>query len=74
MRSKNFTLIPLAAALCAVFTACGKKDDTIKIGQAVALTGDNSTWGQSEKNALDMEIAKVNEKGGVLGKKIQLIA
>ncbi|MGA2082643.1 MAG: ABC transporter substrate-binding protein [Holophaga sp.] len=74
MKTNYSTLIPLAAALCAVFTACGKKNDTIKIGQAVALTGDSSTWGQSEKNALDMEIAKINEKGGVLGKKIELIS
>jgi branched-chain amino acid transport system substrate-binding protein len=74
MNPKFPTMIPLAVALCAAFTGCGKKDNVIKIGQAVALTGDNSTWGQSEKNALDMEVAKLNEKGGVLGKKIQLIS
>jgi len=74
MNKKLATLIPVAAALCALFTACGKKEDVIKIGQAVALTGDNSTWGQSEKNALDMEIARINAKGGVMGKQIQLIS
>ena len=74
MNLKRANLIPLAVALCAVFTGCEKKDDSIKIGQAVALTGDNSTWGQSEKNALDMEIAKVNAKGGVMGKQIKLIS
>jgi len=74
MNLKRANLIPLAVALCAVFTGCEKKDDSIKIGQAVALTGDNSTWGQSEKNALDMEIAKINAKGGVLGKQIKLIS
>jgi branched-chain amino acid transport system substrate-binding protein len=73
MRSKFSTLIPLVVALCAA-VGCDKKDNTIKIGQAVALTGDNSTWGQSEKNALDMEIAKINAKGGVMGKQIQLIS
>ena len=74
MNLKRANFIPLAVALCAVFTGCEKKDDSIKIGQAVALTGDNSTWGQSEKNALDMEIAKINAKGGVLGKQIKLIS
>jgi branched-chain amino acid transport system substrate-binding protein len=73
MNSKLLAMIPLAVALCAV-VGCDKKSDTIKIGQAVALTGDNSTWGQSEKNALDMEIAKINAKGGVMGKQIQLIS
>lgn len=48
--------------------------NVIKIGNAVALTGDNSTWGQAEKNALEMEIEKINAQGGVLGKKLQLVA
>jgi hypothetical protein len=38
MRSKFSTLIPLVVALCAA-VGCDKKDNTIKIGQAVALTG-----------------------------------
>lgn len=67
-------LIPVALALGATFLGCDKKADVIKIGQAVALTGDNSVWGQPEKNALEMEIAKINAKGGVLGKQLQLIA
>jgi branched-chain amino acid transport system substrate-binding protein len=68
-------MIPVAAALVAALAGCGKKEaDVIKIGQAVALTGDNSVWGQPEKNAIEMEIAKINEKGGVLGKKLELIA
>lgn len=67
----------IAVAFLAVFVAgCGSSGDSnvIKIGQAVALTGDNSAWGQAEKNALEMEIDKINAKGGVLGKKLQLIA
>lgn len=69
------TLIPLAIALGAALVGCGKKEaDVIKIGQAVALTGDNSVWGQPEKNSVELEIAKINEKGGVLGKKLELVA
>ena len=67
-------LLPWSVALCAALVGCGKKDDVIKIGHAVALTGDASIWGQSEKNAVDIEVAKINEKGGVLGKKIELVA
>lgn len=75
MLSKLKTLIPIAVVLSATFVGCGKKGgDTIKIGQAVALTGDNSVWGQPEKNSVEMEIAKINEKGGVLGKKLELVA
>ncbi|MGE5653534.1 MAG: ABC transporter substrate-binding protein [Bacillota bacterium] len=47
---------------------------TIKIGNAVALTGGNATWGISENNALKMEIEKINAAGGVLGQKLELVA
>ncbi|MCX7780057.1 MAG: ABC transporter substrate-binding protein [Negativicutes bacterium] len=75
MRAK-WLIFVLAAVLLLAVAGCGgaAKDDAIKIGHAVALTGDSSMWGQSEKNALEMEIEKINAKGGVLGKKLQLIA
>jgi branched-chain amino acid transport system substrate-binding protein len=75
MKGKMYAALVFAAVALVVLAGCGPKQAAvIKIGQAVALTGDSSIWGQSEKNALDMEIAKINEKGGVLGKKLQLIA
>lgn len=73
MNPKLTILLPLTVALCVASVGCGKKNDTIKIGQAAGLTGEAAAWDQSEKNALDMEIAKINAKGGVLGKQIQLI-
>jgi len=42
----------------------------ILIGHSVALTGGSALWGESEKNALDMEIEKINADGGVLGRPI----
>ncbi|MGB9867770.1 MAG: ABC transporter substrate-binding protein [Bacillota bacterium] len=51
-----------------------KEPETIKIGHAVALTGDASMWGQSEANALKMTVDKINAQGGVMGKKLQVIA
>lgn len=47
--------------------------EVIKIGHAVALTGDASIWGQSESNALKMWADKINAAGGVGGKDIQLV-
>ncbi|HWR08392.1 ABC transporter substrate-binding protein [Sporomusa sp.] len=75
MRMRWLALVMLAI-FATVLTGCGSSGDAnvIKIGNAVALTGDNSTWGQAEKNALEMEIEKINAKGGVLGKKLQLVA
>jgi branched-chain amino acid transport system substrate-binding protein len=46
----------------------------ILIGHSVALTGGSALWGLSEKNALDMEIDRINAAGGVLGREIKLIA
>ena len=50
-----------------------KAPEVVKIGHAVALTGDASIWGQSESNALKMWVAKVNSQGGIDGKKIELV-
>ncbi|KYZ76180.1 ABC transporter substrate-binding protein [Anaerosporomusa subterranea] len=75
MKSKWIALAILAVfALTLVGCGGAKQEDVIKIGHAVALTGDSSMWGIAEKNALEMEIAKINAAGGVLGKKLQLIA
>ncbi len=77
MKKKWLGMILVVAMCSTLLAGCGSKssgDSVIKVGHAVALTGDNSIWGMSEKNALDMEVAKINEKGGVLGKKIQLIS
>jgi len=79
--TKRIIASAVALALAFSLAACSgstggssKESEPIKIGHAVALTGDSSMWGQSEKNALDMEIEKINAKGGVLGRKLQLIA
>lgn len=48
--------------------------EPIKIGHEVALTGDASMWGQSEENALQMEIEKINSAGGVNGRPLKLIS
>lgn len=73
--TKRIGALVLILSLGLILAGCSGKDaGTIKIGHAVALTGDSSMWGQSEKNALEMEIEKINQSGGLLGKKIQLIA
>lgn len=72
---KKLVALCLILALVLVVSGCtSKAPETIKIGHAVALTGGSAMWGQAEKNALDMEIEKINNAGGVLGKKIELIA
>lgn len=47
--------------------------DTIRIAVAGPLTGDQSKQGTDLKNGVELAVADWNEKGGVLGKKIELL-
>ena len=51
---------------------CSKPTNTIKIGVAGPMTGDQSKQGQDLKNGVELAIAEWNERGGILGKKIEL--
>jgi branched-chain amino acid transport system substrate-binding protein len=67
------TLAMMVALLLLVLTGSAFAADVIKIGHTVSLTGGASMWGQSEARALDMLVKKINENGGVLGKKIEFV-
>ena len=65
-----FFLIVLAAV--AGF-GCQKKSDVIKIGVAGPMTGDQSKMGMDFKNGVSLAVEEWNSKGGLLGKKINLV-
>lgn len=48
-------------------------DGTIKIGAVFSMTGPNSPLGVPEKQAVEMQVKKLNQAGGVNGKPIELI-
>ena len=55
---------------------CGGKEsasETIKIGVLNEMTGNNASYGTSVTNGVKMAVDEINEKGGVLGKKVELI-
>lgn len=60
-----------------VFLGCKKGgepvSDVIKIGTAGPMTGDQSAFGQDQQNGVRMAVEEWNMKGGVLGKKIELL-
>ncbi|MDR1740421.1 MAG: ABC transporter substrate-binding protein [Synergistaceae bacterium] len=56
----------LAAASCA-FAA-----EPIRIGYLATLTGEGATWGQHERDAALMAVKEINEKGGILGRPVEL--
>ncbi len=47
--------------------------DVIKIGWIGSLTGDQAVWGTCEFNTVKMLVEQANEKGGWLGKQIEVI-
>ncbi|MGC6768548.1 ABC transporter substrate-binding protein [Enterococcus sp. LJL128] len=56
-------------------TAGNKADgDTIKIGMNMELSGGVSAYGNAEKEGIELAIEEINEDGGVLGKKLELIS
>ncbi|HOG13818.1 MAG TPA: ABC transporter substrate-binding protein [Synergistales bacterium] len=68
----------LVLALLAVFAVMGlaaaaAAEDVIKIGHLAALTGDWAAYGQTEANSAKLAVAEINAKGGVLGKKLELL-
>ena len=47
--------------------------DTIKIAVAAPMTGDNSEYGIGFTNAANLMAKQWNEKGGVLGKEVEIV-
>lgn len=48
--------------------------DTIKIGIAGAHSGDLASYGIPSKRAAELVVREVNAKGGILGKKVEILA
>ena len=56
-----------------VLAAPALAKDTIKIGAILAVTGPASFLGAPEAKTLEMMVEDINKKGGIKGKKIELI-
>ena len=63
----------LAAAFIAAATLPAMAADTIKIGVAGPHTGDLAPYGLPTKDAAELIVAEINAKGGVNGKKVELM-
>ena len=48
--------------------------DVIKIGEVGSMTGSEATFGTSTHNGIELAVSQINEKGGVKGKKFQIIS
>ena len=71
-------LIPTAVAAAAIAcfsinTPARAADDTVKIGIPVGLSGANSVVAPSVVQAAKLAAQEINDKGGIMGKKIELV-
>lgn len=64
----------LSAVALALLGACKKQSsETIKIGEIASLTGKEAAFGQSSHKGTLLAIEDLNSRGGVLGKKFELL-
>ena len=76
----------LAVALTVMIAGCGDDEpetsesasgaatgEPIKVGAIVSTSGTYAGLGQPEQNALEMEVARINDAGGVGGRPIEVI-
>lgn len=67
-------LLLLIISITAILTSCNNQDkNVVKIGGILSLTGDNALQGNLALNGAMIAIDEINEKGGIKGKKVELI-
>ena len=74
MKKIIIAIVIVALVAIGISTANNKgSNETIKIGATVSLTGFAAPWGEYAKNGLQLAVKNINEKGGIKGKKVELI-
>lgn len=66
-------LFAAAVALSATLSSFAMAQETVKLGIIFPLSGGSGPQGQNTVKAIESMTAMINEKGGVLGKKIELV-
>ncbi|MGY3777965.1 ABC transporter substrate-binding protein [Isobaculum melis] len=73
---KKLVVTMMAATLLLAGCSGGKSKDsaeTIKIGVNLEQSGPVSSYGNAELEGVQLAVEEINEKGGVLGKKLELV-
>lgn len=60
-------------ALLIFISSCKSNKQEIKIGAILPLTGESSFWGKNIQNGANLAAEEINDKGGILDKKIKII-
>ena len=71
---KRVQVLLAVVLIAALLAGCGGKDEgPIKIGATLPLTGGFAINGQKHKDGYEMCVKLINEKGGLLGREVELI-
>ncbi len=65
--------IVVIVATLSLFAAPAFAEDSIRVGAILAVTGPASNLGAPEARTLEMLVEDINAKGGIIGKKVDLI-
>ena len=63
----------IAAAVTAGLATPALAQDKVKLVDVVELSGAGATAGTNWKNGIDLAVADINAKGGILGKQIEIV-
>ena len=71
--SKRLLAVAVAMTIATMVTGGALAADGIKVGVLLPLTGAQAKFGEIEKRSFEMAAEEINAKGGVNGKKIELL-
>ncbi|MEI7639011.1 MAG: ABC transporter substrate-binding protein, partial [Syntrophus sp. (in: bacteria)] len=78
MKNRSFGRVFLSwiiiAGLTGIFAGPAAAADTIKLGVAGSHSGDLASYGLPTKRAAELVAKEFNAKGGVLGKKVEILS
>ena len=67
-------LLALACTAAILVPAAAVAAETVKIGFPIPLSGPTAVYGEPVLKGAEMAVAEINAKGGVLGRKLELLA
>jgi branched-chain amino acid transport system substrate-binding protein len=70
---KLFVLLAVFAMIAVLTVPIARAADTVKIGAAFALSGSIAVYGEGFKKCVDLAVEEINAKGGIKGKKIEIV-
>ncbi|CAM3937894.1 ABC transporter substrate-binding protein [Bordetella muralis] len=73
MKKRHFLTLCASTILMSGITSSAWAQNTISLGVVLPLTGPSATVGEDMRRGIELGVEHVNAKGGVLGKKLQVI-